>query len=156
MTALRTGMRQGELIGLQRGDVDWNGKFVEVRRTNYNGDVSSPKSGKPRRVDISDGLAVALTDHRRVIAAEALKTGARCRIGYSRARRALRWKPPGSGSGSRLASRRRGCGTSLFHALRHSYASALIALGESLAYIRATPAQPMAAAFSIQPNVLTN
>ena len=33
LTAVRTGLRQGELIGLQWGNIDWNGKFLTVRRT---------------------------------------------------------------------------------------------------------------------------
>ncbi len=136
MAALRSGMRQGELIGLQWGDVDWNGKFVEVRRNNYNGHISSPKNGKPRRVDMSDGLADVLTDHRRAIAAESLKAG----------RPMPEWVFPGEGGGPVEASwlrkrfesclKKAGIRHVPFHALRHSFASALLGLGESLAYIR--------------------
>lgn len=32
MTALRTGMRLGELLGLEWGDIDFSGRFIEVRR----------------------------------------------------------------------------------------------------------------------------
>ncbi len=32
LCALRTGLRLGELLGLQWGDLDFNGRFVEVRR----------------------------------------------------------------------------------------------------------------------------
>lgn len=71
--ALYTGMRQGELIGLQWGDIDWNGKFIEVRRAIWQGTVSTPKSGKGRRVDMADTLIMILSDHRRTLAAEALK-----------------------------------------------------------------------------------
>lgn len=136
MAALRTGMRQGELIGLQWVDVDWNGKFIEVRRANYNGHISSPKNGKPRRVDMSEGLAVVLTDHRRAIAAESLKKG----------RPMPEWVFPGIGGSPIEASwlrkrfesclKKTGIRHVPFHALRHSYASALLSLGESLAYIR--------------------
>lgn len=136
LAALRTGMRQGELIGLQWGDVDWNGKFIEVKRTNYNGHISSPKNGKPRRVDMSDGLAAALADHRRAIAAEALKSG----------RPMPEWVFSGEGGGPVEASwlrkrfelclKKAGLRHVPFHALRHSFASALLGLGESLAYIR--------------------
>ncbi|MGA7104625.1 MAG: tyrosine-type recombinase/integrase, partial [Candidatus Deferrimicrobiaceae bacterium] len=33
-TALYTGARQGELLALQWGDIDWHGKFIEIRRAN--------------------------------------------------------------------------------------------------------------------------
>ena len=136
MAALRTGLRQGELIGLQWGDVDWNGNFIEVRRTNFNGHISTPKNGKPRRVDMSDGLAAVLNDHRKRIAAEALKSG----------RPMPEWVFPGEGGGPVEASwlrkrfesclKKAGLRHVPFHALRHSFASALLGLGESLAYIR--------------------
>ncbi|MBI5569664.1 MAG: hypothetical protein HY914_06930, partial [Desulfomonile tiedjei] len=35
LTALRTGMRQGEILGLQWVDIDWNGKFFEIRRASW-------------------------------------------------------------------------------------------------------------------------
>jgi len=75
LAGLRTGLRQGELIGLQWGDVDFNGKFIEVRRTNFNGHISTPKSGKARRVDMSDQLVEVLSDHKRKLAAESLRWG---------------------------------------------------------------------------------
>jgi integrase len=64
LTALRTGMRQGEILGLQWGDIDWNGKYIEIRRASWNRIVTTPKSGKSRRVDMSDQLAQALQEHR--------------------------------------------------------------------------------------------
>ncbi len=33
LTAILTGMRRGELLGLQWGDIDWNGGLIHVRRT---------------------------------------------------------------------------------------------------------------------------
>lgn len=47
----RTGLRMGEAIGLQWGDVDFHGRFIDVRRTLSRGTISTPKSGKSRRVD---------------------------------------------------------------------------------------------------------
>ena len=73
--ALYTGARQGELLALQWGDVDWRGKFIEVRRASWEGHVSTPKSGKGRRVDLSDSLAGILSEHRRKLSAEVLKAG---------------------------------------------------------------------------------
>lgn len=73
--ALYTGMRQGELVALKWDDIDFHGSFIEVRRAIWQGTVSTPKSGKGRRVDMADTLKTILSDHRRTLAAEALKKG---------------------------------------------------------------------------------
>jgi integrase len=59
----RTGMRIGEALSLQWGDIDFNGRFIEVRRSVVRGNVSTPKSGKSRRVDMSPQLAESLKVH---------------------------------------------------------------------------------------------
>ena len=52
LCALRTGLRIGELFGLQWDDLDFSGRFIEVRRTLKDGRrVFAPKNGKIRRVD---------------------------------------------------------------------------------------------------------
>lgn len=53
LCAARTGMREGELIGLKGGDIDFNGRLIEVRRNVVRGRVTTTKSGKTRRVDMS-------------------------------------------------------------------------------------------------------
>ena len=59
----RTGMRIGEALALQWGDIDFNGRFIHVRRSVVRGVVSTPKSGKSRRVDMSLQLTEALKIH---------------------------------------------------------------------------------------------
>jgi integrase len=56
----RTGLRMGEAIGLQWGDIDFHGRFIEVKRTLSHGNISTPKSGKSRRVDMSLQLTETL------------------------------------------------------------------------------------------------
>ena len=63
LCALRTGMRRGELISLKPGDIDFNGKFIEVKRHWYNGHITLPKSGKTRRVDMSTQLSNVLKSY---------------------------------------------------------------------------------------------
>jgi integrase len=53
-------MRLGELLGLQWGDVDFRGRFLEVRRNQVAGWTTTPKNGKTRRVDMSGQLTDAL------------------------------------------------------------------------------------------------
>jgi integrase len=57
-TAAWSGPRQGEILGLQWGDIDFAGRLIEVRRTVGYGNgalrTGSPKSGRARRVDLPD------------------------------------------------------------------------------------------------------
>ena len=75
LCALRTGMREGELIALQPGDIDFKGGFIEVKRNCVRGDVTSPKNGKTRRVDMSSQLAAVLKLHITKRKRETLKKG---------------------------------------------------------------------------------
>jgi len=54
LTALRTGMRQGELKGLQWSDVDWQSRNIVVRhsRCDYRKTLGSPKSNRERYIPI--------------------------------------------------------------------------------------------------------
>ncbi len=139
LCAARTGMRQGELFALQWGDIDFEGRFIEVRRSIHKGKLSSPKSGKVRRVDMSKQLTQVLMELRDVRLAEmALKgkdlestvlvfcnrDGGYLDSGHFHARV---WQP---------LLRKAGLRHIRFHDLRHTYASLLIQQGESLAYIR--------------------
>jgi integrase len=59
-TALRTGMRQGELVALEWASIDWRGKFIEVRRSCWRpGNVHQERDPA---VDMSDQLEAVLTD----------------------------------------------------------------------------------------------
>jgi integrase len=62
LCAVRTGMRKGELLGLQWGDIDFHGQFIEVRRAVVRRQVTSTKTHKIRRVDLSPQLAQVLRD----------------------------------------------------------------------------------------------
>lgn len=64
LCAFRTGMRLGEILGLRWGDIDWNRKFINVKRSYKVGVVGPTKTGRTRRVDISDQLYKVLLDLR--------------------------------------------------------------------------------------------
>jgi integrase len=75
LTLLRTGLRVGEVIALKPGDIDFNGNFIEVRRSCVMGKVTTTKSGKIRRVDMSNGLRKVLKSYLTKRKQEALKKG---------------------------------------------------------------------------------
>jgi integrase len=54
LLGLRSGLRQGELIGLRWEDVDLFAGKLLVRQAITRGVVGTPKSGKPREVPLSD------------------------------------------------------------------------------------------------------
>ncbi len=56
LTALRTGMRQGELIGLRWGDVLFDVGKIRVRRSITRGVVGPTKGNKPRTIPMTTDL----------------------------------------------------------------------------------------------------
>ena len=47
--AVTTGMRSGELLGLQWRDIDLEAGILQVRRTVFNGEVNAPKTARSNR-----------------------------------------------------------------------------------------------------------
>ena len=68
-------MRLGELLALQWGDIDWHGKFIQVSRSYKLGRITGTKSGKIRRVDMSDQLIMVLKAHLKRCKEEGFKLG---------------------------------------------------------------------------------
>jgi integrase len=60
LCAVRTGLRQGELIGLQWSDVDFAGQFLEVRRAVVRRRETPTKTHNIRHVDLFPQLARVL------------------------------------------------------------------------------------------------
>jgi integrase len=75
LCAIHTGLRSGELTGLQWGDIDWSGKFLTVRRNIVRGNVHRTKTGSTRRVDMSDALLSELSSLKRLRQEEWLSRG---------------------------------------------------------------------------------
>src|SRR5207245_8596505 len=71
----RTGLRQGELMGLQWEDVDFKGGFLEVRRGVVRRQITSTKTHKIRRVDMSPQLADTLRRLKEVRQLDAMAAG---------------------------------------------------------------------------------
>jgi integrase len=138
LCALHTGMRSGELAGVQWWDIDWNGKFIEVRRHVVNGTVSDLKTKSARRrVDCSDELMEVLMELRRQRQAEWLKKGFNeipewvfvNTVGNFLDMRNVKRRY------FKVALRKAGLREIRFHDLRHTYASMLLAQGEPVTYV---------------------
>ncbi len=138
LCALRTGMRLGELRGLEWGDVDFRGGFIEVRRAHVKGQITTPKNGKSRRIDMSRQLAETLKDHLLERKKEALAKG------WGEAPEQVFVNEEGGIiNESNLRNRvffkalaKAGLRRIRIHDLRHTFASMLIQNGESLAYVK--------------------
>ncbi len=138
LTLARTGMRLGEVMALQWGDIDFHGRFIHVQRNISKGIIGTPKSGKSRRVDMSMQLSEVLSNLRNQRRIETLQNG--CGkvpewVFISETGTPLiegHWRERVFGKALEKAGLRR----IRIHDLRHGYASMLIQAGESLAYIR--------------------
>ena len=75
LTALRTGARQGELIGLAWDSVDWNGSFLTIKQTAVNGKLQATKNRRRRRIPMSPLLVKVLREHRQAAAVASLASG---------------------------------------------------------------------------------
>ncbi len=133
---LRTGCRIGEAAALQPGDLDFRGRFIEVKR-NYTGRrITTPKNGKTRRIDMSLKLAEVLKEHLSKMEVEAIAKG----------KAATEWVLP-SPKGTILDAdyfrkvfymilKEAGLRRIRIHDLRHTFCTRLIENRESLAYVR--------------------
>lgn len=135
MTACYTGLRQGEILGLQWGDIDFVNKRIYVRRTWQESRFYEPKSRHSRRaVAIPDTLVQELKIHQARQAVE-LATNA-CNLVF----------PSEKGTPldrhnllSRIlwpALKLAGLRRIRFHDLRHSYAAALISSGKNIKWVQ--------------------
>jgi integrase len=134
ITAVSSGMRLGELLAFQWGDVDWSTRRLRVRRSLYKGLCYLPKSKKSRRaIDVGDQVLGAL---RALEGARYGDAGAPPEVHvFVRPDGALIdpdnlrnrvWAPAVKAAGLRHVTQ---------HSLRHTYASLLIAQGENPKYI---------------------
>jgi integrase len=131
--AVFTGLRRGELIALQWGDVDWQAGRVHVRRSLWKGRFIGPKTQRSiRSVDLAPQVLSALREARPVGSSEALRS----QLIFS----AANGKPldPDNLVKRRFLPtlERAELPRIRFHDLRHTYASLLIASGEHPKYIQ--------------------
>lgn len=75
LTIASTGLRQGEALGLQVGDVDLERGKIYIRRGVRRFRVSSPKSGKAKTIDVPPSTVAVLRGWLDVVRAEAAVRG---------------------------------------------------------------------------------
>lgn len=136
LCAFRTGMRLGELLGLKWSDIDWNQKFINVKRSYKRGKYDKTKTGNVRRVDMSDQLIQGLKNLLTKRKKEALKIGKGNLIDVVFHRNG---KPMEQNHVRRVYKRvlkKAGIREMRFHDIRHSYASLLLSNGQSPVYVK--------------------
>lgn len=134
----RTGMRFGEALALQWGDIDFNGRFITIKRNFVRNKVQTPKNGKSRHVDMSIQLTQTLSNLKHARKIETVKRGWPEVPEWlfintvGKPIHADNWRKRIFGK----ALEQSGLRKIRIHDLRHTYASLLIQAGESLAYIK--------------------
>jgi integrase len=123
LTALRTGMRMGELAALRWEDVDLDRDRVNVRRSYSHGVETLPKGGCSRALPMSPQLHSALAEHRQA-------SGSSERVFLSDDGRLL--DPNKVKHHHWFGIRAAGVKRIRIHDLRHSFASQLVIAGVSL------------------------
>jgi integrase len=135
---LRTGLRLGEKKALEWGDLDFKGEFIQVRRAFVERRLTTPKSGKSRRVDMSPQLAECLNalkvDHKK----ETLAKGRRevTELVFVDSKGGILDNGNLRGRVFYKALTLAGLRRIRIQDLRHTSASLLIQNGESLAHVR--------------------
>jgi integrase len=114
-TAVRTGLRMGELRALRWQDVDLVAKKILVRQAAAKNDVGVPKSGRSREVDLGAEVVAVLKVHRH-LRGELVFSRANGRMHTENEMKHPLWR----------ACKRAGLREIGWHALRHSFASHLV------------------------------
>jgi integrase len=131
LVAVMTGARQGEILGLKWGDVDFDGKWLHIRRTYNHCRFFSPKTkGSIRTIDLSPSVIRELAKWKLASLPNELDLVFANDVGKPIEAGDLivhHFKP--TLKAAKLPNIR-------FHDLRHTHASMLFEQGESITYIQ--------------------
>lgn len=136
LCAVRTGLRQGELIGLQWGDVDVHGGFIEVRRAIVRGQLTTTKTRKIRRVDLTPQLSDRLQQLNDTRTLDAAMSGKPVPDWVFLSPLGCRWDERNLRRAFYTVLEQAQLRRVRFHDLRHTYASLLIQTTAPAKYIQ--------------------
>ncbi len=123
--ALKTGLRQGELLALRWEDIDLVTGLLRVRRSITRGIVTDPKSGKGRDVPLSDEAIATLKRERHLRGPTVFCNGA-----------GRMWTKNELKHPLRRACKRAGLRHIGWHVLRHTFASHLVMRGAAVKVVQ--------------------
>ena len=138
LAAFRTGMRLGELLALRWENVNWHERYIVIKQSFRNSRLTATKTGKVRRIDMSDQLAATLKELHLKRKREALKAGSNEVVpiifhtdGQHTSQNSVRnyWR--------RLLDKT-GLDYRKFHTVRHTVTSLLLSSGQPLNYVKDT------------------
>lgn len=125
-TALKTGLRVGELRGLDWSDINWNNKTLTVKHSwcDYKNGLVAPKSNKTRQIPLVTELYLALSQRKQVNGFVFLNRKGHV-FSDNELNRVIAY-----------ACKKAGLRTITCHTLRHTYASHLVMRGAPLKAIQ--------------------
>ena len=128
LTALKTGLRKGELKGLRWQDIDWSNRRLIVNHSwcRYSKGLTTPKSNKVRYVPLTKDVYATLWRRRKTSGPVFYTTEETENFDY--------WSLYGIMTEACMKAKLRRVG---LHTLRHSYASHLVMKGAPLAAVQA-------------------
>ncbi len=124
-TAVKAGLRRGELLALRWEDVDLVASRIDVRQSVWQGHITTPKSGKTRHVPMSPQLRDVLAAHRHLRGPYVFCNDDGSMLSKDQVRRTVQ-----------KACKKAGLRAAGWHMLRHTFASQLAMAGVPLRVIQ--------------------
>jgi integrase len=122
VTALKTGLRVGELLALRWEDLDLVAGRIVVRRTLWHDQEGTPKGGRNREVPLSDEAVATLKAHRHLKGPYVFCERDGKRLNHNRVKDVVPRTCARAGLAKRLTT----------HGLRHTFASHLVMRGVAI------------------------
>jgi integrase len=122
---LNTGLRIGELLALQWQDINFKTKVIRVQRNAWRNQLGSPKGGKSRDVAVNTATMVEMLHYPRISQKWVFSQNSGLMLTHAMCRRPLH-----------KACRKAGITLLQWHALRHTFASQLVAGGAPLRVVQ--------------------
>lgn len=136
LCAFRTGLRMGELLALQWGDIDWNRNIIQVERSFRRGRVGRTKTSRSRQVDMSDQLRQALLHLLTLRKREGLQAGLGEEVPWIFHRNGQPMPQNSLRNIFKRILKKAGMSQMRFHEIRHTFASLLLTNGETPVYVK--------------------